>query len=843
MDLSSNLADVASVLQIGEFLWNTAKWSRGRLGREMRGAVERSVDRACQAVGILAPELDERSGRLARAVWKYVRARGLSPSFLLGLEDVNAWEAGLLGTLETEVTLSEASEMLEVLRREMLGEVVALVPAESATDVADRLHAAEGSETLLLVRETLRHAERMDDVVAALRRLERSIPVRAGASPRTAARLRPPQVGHSVVGRDEELEMLRSSLVAGRDRPRLILISGVSGIGKTALVADLWRLEGPAYEEAWWVDGSSDQALVADLCAIGACLDLPDPFAEPRVTISRLRVALEAQGSQFLLVVDDLVPDTDSSILRLAWGHIVVTAQGTPIHGDVSVSLTGISSSAATTLAQELSDSVDIAVDDLPTFGDGTYSPMTVREAAIALRSGSVPSDPGAQRFALSMDRIRRTSGPAWRVLELLAVGPAAPMDLTTLLSSRTLRAHLDIAGGIEDGSVALALLRPLIEHSVIPPCSPQAVPLHDALRGKLLASMSHGAGARAWDALASALLELLPDDARQSERELFVPWLAAVDHLVASATTYHSPRDVLLVGRLALRAGLLHNALAQRDIARQRLEVARTHLRGLGGAEVVVCEVELARCERHAGDLERALERLLSVASLPSGRSPADGAVLIAVARVLGDMNAFRLSSLVARGAARQLGPATGHHDDYAMALSMLGRAQVAAGDPGAKQSFEIARTVMREHHDENSAIHAWSLDDLASAYAASGDHREAHRLFTDALGAETELTGLDHPRRAWTLVNLASVSGSLHGSERAAHALLEEGLSLQRRAVTRENPDLQRFEVVASRFSRSTPLPLQAAHTNWKKHPAPSVLRGLATRVGARAKSERTK
>jgi DNA-binding SARP family transcriptional activator len=139
--------------------------------------------------------------------------------------------------------------------------------------------------TLRQAREVLR-AELGVDPGEDLRRLEADILAQA---PRLADRPRV-RAGHPFVGRAEELAALEEAAAA---RPRLALVSGVAGAGKTALVRTLAdRLAARGWTTAW-----------------GSCPELrggPGPWTRMRAALGVPDGGTFAAREPVLLVFDDL---------------------------------------------------------------------------------------------------------------------------------------------------------------------------------------------------------------------------------------------------------------------------------------------------------------------------------------------------------------------------------------------------------------------------------------------------------------------------------------------------------------------------------------------------------
>lgn len=114
-----------------------------------------------------------------------------------------------------------------------------------------------------------------------------------------------------------------------------VVANGIGGVGKTTFVQEFVARRGAACfpDGSAWLDG---QALVSELARVTRRFgwkDTPDPT--PAEAADLLREALA--GSQFLLVVDNLGPDEDMSIVPVPGGacRTLVTSRSTTLHLDL----------------------------------------------------------------------------------------------------------------------------------------------------------------------------------------------------------------------------------------------------------------------------------------------------------------------------------------------------------------------------------------------------------------------------------------------------------------------------------------------------------------------------
>ncbi|MGQ7754601.1 BTAD domain-containing putative transcriptional regulator (plasmid) [Streptomyces sp. WC2508] len=235
-----------------------------------------------------------------------------------------------------------------------------------------------------------------------------------------------PAAEDGFVGRSAELSLLTARLAAGTNRPRRLLVTGMAGVGKTALAVRAAEEsaghfpDGQLFAELCDQDGTPKDAgevLVRLLRALGEPgLDGGSPRATDRDELVRLYRA-RTSGKRLLVVLDDAVGDLQvapllpaspqaavliTSRARLARVTGADTVALAPLDDDESLAVL-----AAAAGAERLRDDPDSA-DDLVAYCGGLPLALAVVGARLAAR----PSWP-ARRFAA------RLADPAERLAEL----------------------------------------------------------------------------------------------------------------------------------------------------------------------------------------------------------------------------------------------------------------------------------------------------------------------------------------------------------------------------------------------------------------------------------------
>ncbi|MEJ7628837.1 MAG: BTAD domain-containing putative transcriptional regulator [Nocardioidaceae bacterium] len=262
------------------------------------------------------------------------------------------------GTVASRVRLTETRISLaeELFEAELdLGRHAELVPDLVAAVTTDPLRERLTGQLMTALYRSNRQAEAHQvygslrrrlaeelgsDPCADLRELHltilrgRAIHVPAPAKEETKPAQMPASVGH-FIGRDADLTALTVALPHADDEPRVVLISGAGGLGKTALAVRWAHAVADRFPDGQiFVDlrGSRDGvltpgvALGATLLALGQAVDQLPVSVDERAARYRTLV----HGRRFLLVADDansigqllpLVPPTSGSL-------IVATSRG-----------------------------------------------------------------------------------------------------------------------------------------------------------------------------------------------------------------------------------------------------------------------------------------------------------------------------------------------------------------------------------------------------------------------------------------------------------------------------------------------------------------------------------
>ncbi|WP_198318691.1 FxSxx-COOH system tetratricopeptide repeat protein [Pseudofrankia inefficax] len=279
-------------------------------------------------------------------------------------------------------------------------------------------------------------------------------PAGANTSPRPAVWNIPPRPAR-FVGRADLLTALAGHLSVGGDTPGIAAVTGMGGVGKTALAIEYAHRQRLAFDVVWWIPAQRAELLDTHLAALGQQLGLPAD-AKPLTVLAQLR----RTAVTWLLVFDDVDDPATVMPYRPTDGHgrMLVTSRQRGWRGigaaiDVptltrpeSIALlTGhlpdADPPAANHVAELLGD-LALAVEQAAAFCERTGIPLVdlahllVERLDEALALGEVVERPEvtvATLWDLSVRRLAAEQPAAVALLELLALCAPDPLPLDLL--------------------------------------------------------------------------------------------------------------------------------------------------------------------------------------------------------------------------------------------------------------------------------------------------------------------------------------------------------------------------------------------------------------------------
>jgi hypothetical protein len=134
----------------------------------------------------------------------------------------------------------------------------------------------------------------------------------------------PPPRAHAYIARPH----IDDQIAAVLEETARVVLTGVSGSGKTQLAAYYLNNSIERYTFRWWARGASRETLENDLAAIGSYLGVHGSSGEAVASVARRVVNVLKGIPGWLLIIDDVRdPATVSDLLPEAGGHVIVTTQ------------------------------------------------------------------------------------------------------------------------------------------------------------------------------------------------------------------------------------------------------------------------------------------------------------------------------------------------------------------------------------------------------------------------------------------------------------------------------------------------------------------------------------
>jgi Cdc6-like AAA superfamily ATPase len=122
------------------------------------------------------------------------------------------------------------------------------------------------------------------------------------------------------VGRETQLRAILSHFSAESDRqPRILILYGLGGLGKTQIALEYCRRSREAYRGVFWINASSETKATQSFEGIMAnlCLGSPSDPDDADANISRVKSVLESWDERWLLVIDNFdEPEAFPSVQR-----------------------------------------------------------------------------------------------------------------------------------------------------------------------------------------------------------------------------------------------------------------------------------------------------------------------------------------------------------------------------------------------------------------------------------------------------------------------------------------------------------------------------------------------
>jgi hypothetical protein len=601
---------------------------------------------------------------------------------------------------------------------------------------------------------------------------------RRAEAPGLPVRLAPrPEV---LAGREGLLADLDARLAAvpGRSGPRLAVLCGLGGAGKTSVAVEYAHRHLAEVGVCWQFPAEDPAVLAADFAVLAAQLGARD-LADARDPVASVHAVLARAGAGWLLVFDNVTDraSVEAFVPPAGNGRVLVTTQNqhwpsgqalavpvldSEVAADFLVNRTGEADRAAAGELAVRLGGLPLALEQAAAYmqAAGTslagYLPLFRDRQADLLARGEAAGHPAdvAATLGLALSRLEVEAPAAAGLLRLLAFLAPEPVPVALLLAREDAAGLLgpEVAAGIGSllGDLVAAgdAITALRRYSLITPAGDGLVLVHRLVQAITCAQLTAEEASR-WEQAAAALIgKAVPSDAQLPEAwptcAVLLPHARAVLDLTSSG-----------MRRIAQYLGFSGSYPAARDLFQQVADAYKqgdTH--GPEDPAALIARHELAHWTGQAGDAVAARDQF--------------AALLPVYERVLGpdhhDTLAARSNLAYWTG---QAGDAAGARDQFAALLpvyervlgpdhpgtlatrSNLARWTGEAGDAaGARDQFAallpVRERVLGPGHPDILTTRA----SLAYWTGKAGDAAGARDQFAALLPMDERVLGPDHPR-----------------------------------------------------------------------------------------------
>ena len=611
----------------------------------------------------------------------------------------------------------------------------------------------------------------------------------------------------------------------------VVAAHGLGGVGKTQIALEYAHRHRAEYTIAWWVRCESPVSTAADLAALGTRLGLP-PTDDLDEAIAAVKGALSVR-SDWLLVLDNAPnPTAVAHLLPIAAGHALITSR-TRDWGEIATALPVEVMTAGDALAylrartgQDENHAAALLADQLghlplalaqaggyiTAYGTTISGYLELYQTAAARMLAAGPAPTGypqtvATTWLLHFEALTRSRPAALELLELASFAAPDAIPIEQLLDAALPGAlPQKLAAAAADPVERDAVIGSLVATSLFDRSGDGMVAIHRLVQHVTRDRMP-SEQRRAWAArILSLIMTAYPDEPDQpthweAAAALTMHGLTATQLAVNCGTDPTAPWADLLNAMGIYLAGRADLAGAK-DLY-ERAVALKEQLYGAESTEVAVSLDNLGLVLTRMGQPAAALklhDRAHALKSAALGPNhPATALSLTNRAAALdatGDYaGGVRLLRQVLAIDEIVYGP---EHPEVASDLRDIGIGLSNAGYP--RDALAPLHRALRIYESvDNRHEIARTLDPLACAQSALGDHAMARKHFERALSLAQDAFGAEHPQAARTLANLGNVLDEL-GEYRAARTHLERALAILEKRYGPDHPDIANVLVTLS-------------------------------------------
>lgn len=601
-----------------------------------------------------------------------------------------------------------------------------------------------------------------------------------------------------LVGREELLDTLKRELSPAKVHPRIAVLWGLGGVGKTQLAAAYaFRLANDT-DVVWWLQAQSEATLTSDYVALARALHLPEAEHQDQAEVTKAVMRwLQQAGQSWLLIFDNAERQETVRpfIPRLGNGQVIITTTSptwgalTPLRYNIKELTTEEAAhflelrsgsghrKSAEQLAGELAG-LPLALAQAAAYMDATgtsidgYLKLFTEHRLRVLDAPGAPADHQltvTATWEVALQRVRSEMPAAIDLLTLCAfLAPERiPLDL--------IAAHRDdlpsqLQEALRDGFSISMTIGALRAYSLVEVLDDSTINIHrlvqNVVRDRVAEDLQRGWSMSAFRAVSANL----PDDPR--EPAAWETYERLVEHVHASAEQLswsHSESREISLALCKTGAYFQERALyapARADLERAVKIMGANH--DFDSLEMATALNHFAAVSRAEGEVDEARSLLDRALSLVDEANGWDKQVAVTTLNNLG--NILRAQGDL-RGAEQLLTRAVAayeqiygeDHPNVATALTNVANVmrvqdKFAEARDLLERALEIDIAAFGHDHREV----ATDLSALGIVLGVQGELTEAKRLLSRALDLDTSLYGSDHPKVAIHLNGLASIAGA---------------------------------------------------------------------------------
>jgi tetratricopeptide (TPR) repeat protein len=623
-------------------------------------------------------------------------------------------------------------------------------------------------------------------------------------------------------GRARLLELIQEDLADGPPHPRMAVLTGLGGVGKTQIAVEHAFGRRADYDVVWWIHAQHPEVLAGDYAALAGALGLPErDHPDRQVAVAAVRRWLEGHG-RWLLVFDDAqeAQAIQQFLPRAGGGTVLVTSRNPawrrhatavleidPLDQEQAAAFlsarTGHRDPAAARAVADALGGLPLALEQAGAYVEDTGMPLAayltqLHDRAPELFTGDRADHYGqtvATTWQVSLDQVRESSAEAVDVLRLCAW--LAPDDIPReLIEQGTEILPQPLADAVREGRLdevaAVARRYSLLSRSAA------TFSVHRLVQGVVRDGLGPDER-RTWAGtavrlVAAALPTRLDDLTTWPTLDRLLPHaLAATDHGLA------------LQAELDQVGFVLHTVATYLDERGKPAEARAAHERALKAFRTVhgsqhhhvaASLTGLGNALRGLGDAEGAMtahrDALGIIEEVYGPDSPEAARSLGNIGNVLRDLGDLRGARTALEGALdlfqTTLGPAspeisTSQHN-LAIVLKELGDLD------GARELLERAITIDRATFGPDHPHVASIRADLGTVLTHLGDLTTAQGNFEHTLASFRAAYGPTHPSIAAALNSLGIVAQKRRDLG-AARTYYEQALDMRTAVLGPNHPE----------------------------------------------------